>query len=207
MIKIIIFRDYIIRFFNNNLLLMLFYINICFLILSFVSSQGITIKTKDYSLKRTDSTYALYMKSDEYQNNYSKKLNVDYPNGFYIAKLENKNSELQAGFGSITIKIKKDSSEEELLVYCLVSDLSSENEGIGMLCDNKNDYDSIELSPKEGDSVKIEEIEQIKLSNTKTEGNTGAKPENNETKGENGSSLIKFNGEYLVFLLALVLFI
>ena len=65
---------------------MLFYINICFLILSFVSSQGITIKTKDYSLKRTDSTYALYMKSDEYQNNYSKKLNVDYPNGFYIAK-------------------------------------------------------------------------------------------------------------------------
>ena len=72
---------------------MLFYINICLLIFSFVSSQGITIKDKDYSLKRTDSTYALYMKSDEYQNNYSKKLNVDYPNGFYIAKLENKNSE------------------------------------------------------------------------------------------------------------------
>ena len=54
---------------------------------------------------------------------------------------------------------------------------------------------------------KQKKFEQIKLSNTKTEGNTGAKPENNETKGENGSSLIKFNGEYLVFLLALVLFI
>ena len=88
-------------------------------------------------------------------------------------------SELQTGFGSITVKIKKDNSEEELLVYCLVSDLSSENEGIGMLCDNKNDYDSIEIFPKDGDSIKIEDIEQIKLSNTKTEGNTGAKPENN----------------------------
>ena len=55
--------------------------------------------------------------------------------------------------------------------------------------------------------MKIEGIEQIKLSNTKTEGATGAKPENNEAKDENGSSWNKFNGEYLVFLLALVLFI
>ena len=174
---------------------MLCYIYIFTLLLSLVSSQT------NYELKRTDSSYALYMKSDEYKNNVGKTAgvsNLSTDNGFYIAKLENKNSgTLTAGTGTLTITIKKNdsqSNEKKVQVDCYVMDLSSFSQGIALFCDNSEAYDSIEFTPEGTDSIKIEGITQIKFGlSTAT--------------GDNGSSSIKENGKYMALLLALILFI
>ena len=172
--------------------MILCYIYIFSLIFSFASTQEVTITTKDFDLKRTSTTYALYMKSDAYTE---KNMGLSYPNGFYIANLENKNPEVTQGIGSLTVKIIKNGQEnkEKVLVYCYASDLSSLNDGFGLLCDNKEEYDSIELNPQDEDSIKIEGIEKIKISDSviindtpeeKTESQTETKESTTETKEE-----------------------
>ena len=174
---------------------MLCYIYIFTLLLSLVSSET------NYELKRTDSSYALYMKSDEYKNNVGKNEGVSdlsTENGFYIAKLENKNSgDLTEGKGSLTITIKKNDSQEnenKATINCTVMDLSSFGQGIALFCPNNDEYDSIEFTPEDSDTIKIEGIAQIKFGLSTATGN-------------NGSPSIMENGKYMVLLLALILFI
>lgn len=148
--------------------MMLCYIFIFSLIFSFASTQGITISTKDFDLRRTGSTYGLYMNSDAYTEK-NIPLPFNYPNGFFIANLENKNPDVAGGFGSITVKIINNDpqkNKEKVLVYCFASDLSSVNEGFALVCDNSEEYDSIELNPQEEDSIKIEGIGKIKISDS-----------------------------------------
>ena len=171
--------------------MMLCYIFIFSLIFSFASTQG-TISTKDFDLRRTSSTYGLYMNSDAYAEK-NLPLPFNYPNGFFIANLENKNPDVAGGFGSITVKIINNDpqkNKEKVLVYCFASDLSSINEGFGLVCDNREEYDSIELNPQEEDSIKIEGIEKIKISDSviindtpeeKTESQTETKESTTET--------------------------
>ena len=171
---------------------MLCSIIICFLLFSIASSAN-------YELKRTDSTYVLFFKSDDYIKNMDKTIlatyNKDtYPFGFYIGKLEAKSS-IQPGFvGTIGIKIiKKDAqaNEQKVSVECHGMDLSAANQGITLFCLNKIDYDSIEISPQTSDTISIENYSKISF--------TDSVP--------NGDSMINFKVKYLFFILGLLLFI
>ena len=116
---------------------MLCSIIICFLLFSIASSAN-------YELKRTDSTYVLFFKSDDYIKNMDKTIlatyNKDtYPFGFYIGKLEAKSSIQQGFVGTIWIKIiKKDAqtNEQKVSVECHGMDLSAVNQGITLFCLN-----------------------------------------------------------------------
>ena len=172
---------------------MLYSILICFLLFSIASSAT-------YELKRTDSTYALYMKSDAYKNNMDKTVLASfnketYPYGFYIGKLEFKSNTNSIAFGgTLSIKItKKDAQVNEQMasVACSGMDLSSHGQGICLFCLNTYDYDSIEISPQTGDSISIEDYSKIQISDSVP----------------NGDSMVNFNAKYLFLILGLLLFI
>ena len=131
-----------------------------------------TVSSETHELKRTDSTYALYMKSDAYKNNMDKTIletynKETYPYGFYIGKLGWKNSsagKLLRFVGTLRIKVtKKDAQVNEIKesITCHGSDLSDGGQGICLFCLNTNDYDSIEISPQTGDSITIEDYSKI----------------------------------------------
>ena len=171
---------------------MLYSLIICFLLFSIASSANI-------ELKKTDSTYALYFKSDAYINNMDKTILTEYnkdkyPYGFYIGKLEAKSS-IQPGLvGTLGIKItKKDAqvNEQIVSVTCSVMDLSVAGQGISLFCLNNIDYDSIEISPQTSDTISIENYSKISF--------TDSVP--------NGDSMINFKAKYLFFILGLLLFI
>ena len=171
---------------------MLCSIIICFLLFSIASSAN-------YELKRTDSTYVLFFKSDDYIKNMDKTIlatyNKDtYPFGFYIGKSEAKSS-IQSGLvGTFRIKItKKDAQVNEQIVpvTCGVIDLSVAGQGISLFCLNNIDYDSIEISPQTSDTISIENYSKISF--------TDSVP--------NGDSMVNFKAKYLFFILGLLLFI
>ena len=172
---------------------MLCSIIIYILLFSIASSANI-------ELKKTDSTHALYFKSDAYIKNMDKNIlaayNKDnYPYGFYIGKLESKSSgQLQQLTGTLGIKItKKDAqvNEQIVSVTCSVMDLSVAGQGISLFCLNNIDYDSIEISPQTSDTISIENYSKISF--------TDSVP--------NGDSMINFKAKYLFFILGLLLFI
>ena len=153
-----------------------------------------------YELKRTDSNYALYMKSDAYKNNMDKTVlatfnKETYPYGFYIGKLEFKSNTKSLAFGGILgIKItKKDAQiiEQKVSLGCTSMDLSSAGQGICLFCLNTYDYDSIEIFPQTGDTIAIEDYSKIQI--------TDSVP--------NEDSMANFNEKYLLLILSLLLFI
>ena len=167
---------------------------ICFSLVGLTFSQTI-------ELKKTESTYGLFFKSEAYAKNmdqrmlelYSKK---NYPNGFYIGNLALKNSnQLQVAVGQLTIKITKNdaqTNEQKFQIVCNAFDLTQYNQGIALYCLNENDYDLITISPADSDTIKIEDAEKIKISDSLP------------TSNNNGDSISCFKGKYLLLALALL---
>ena len=166
------------------------YILISSLLFALVSSQA--------NLEWTDSTYALYMKSDEYKNNIEKQVPgssaLTYSNGFFIGKLKNKDSGTANGAGTLTITVKKNENEKKSTVVCGIMDLSVANQGICLFCNNGDEYDLIKLTPGSTDTIKIEGIEKITLSDSSS------------AAGKNKSSFLKVAND-IGILFALFLFI
>ena len=167
---------------------------ICFSLVGLTFSQTI-------ELKKTESTYGLFFKSDAYANNMDKRMlasyNKDiYPNGFYIGNLALKNSnKLQVPTGQLTIKITKNdaqTNDQKFQIVCNAVDLTQYNQGIALYCLNENDYDSITISPDNSDTIKIDDADKIKISDSLP------------TSNNNGDSISFFKGKYLLLALALL---
>ena len=167
---------------------------ICFSLVGLTFSQTI-------ELKKTESTYGLFFKSDAYANNmdqamlayYSKE---KYPHGFYIGNLALKNSkQLQVDFGQLTIKITKNDAQtnvQKFQIVCNAVDLTQYNQGIALYCLNENKYDLITISPADSDTIKIDDADKIKISDSLP------------TSNNNGDSISCFKGKYLLLALALL---
>ena len=167
---------------------------ICFSLVGLTFSQTI-------ELKKTESTYGLFFKSDAYANNmdqamlayYSKE---KYPHGFYIGNLSLKNSnKLQVPTGQLTIKITKNdaqTNDQKFQIVCNAVDLTQYNQGIALYCLNGNDYDLITISPDDSDTIKIDDADKIKISDSLP------------TSNNNGDSISCFKGKYLLLALALL---
>ena len=116
---------------------------ICFSLVGLTFSQTI-------ELKKTESTYGLFFKSDVYAKNMDPAMlayysEEKYPNGFYIGNLALKNSNpLQVAAGQLTIKITKNdaqTNEQKFQIVCNAVDLTQYNQGIALYCLNENKYD------------------------------------------------------------------
>ena len=148
---------------------MIYFISLCFLSFQFTLSQQI------YEFKRISSTIALYMKSDTFINSIEKNLLYYYynPNGFYIGNLALKNTKDIYYTGYLTIIVKNNNDtftkEENITVPCDIRDLSSKNRGMALFCLNVIEFDTIELSPHENDTIIIEGYEKIKFTETETD--------------------------------------
>ncbi len=167
---------------------------ICFSLVGLTFSQTI-------ELKKTESTYGLFFKSDAYANNMDKRMLDLYnkencPNGFYIGNLALKNSKkLEVATGQLTIKITKNDSqtnEQKYQIVCNAFDLTQYNQGIALYCLNENKYDLITISPADSDTIKIDGAETIKISDSLP------------TSNNNGDSISCFKGKYLLLALALL---
>ena len=167
---------------------------ICFSLVGLTFSQTI-------ELKKTESTYGLFFKSDAYANNMDKNMltyysKEKYPHGFYIGNLALKNSnKLQVAAGQLTIKITKNdaqTNEQKFQIVCNAVDLTQYNQGIALYCLNGNDYDLITISPADSDTIKIDGADKIKISDSLP------------TSNNNGDSISCFKGKYLLLALALL---
>ena len=167
---------------------------ICFSLVGLTFSQTI-------ELKKTESTYGLFFKSEAYAKNMDPRMLASYskdtyPNGFYIGNLALKNSkQLQGDSGKLTIKITKNdaqTNEQKFQIVCNAIDLTQYNQGIALYCLNKNDYDLITISPDNSDTIKIDDADKIKISDSLP------------TSNNNGDSISCFKGKYLLLALALL---
>ena len=167
---------------------------ICFSLVGLTFSQTI-------ELKKTESTYGLFFKSDVYAKNMDQAMLASYseekyPHGFYIGNLALKNSkQLQVATGKLTIKITKNdaqTNEQKFQIDCNAYDLTQYNQGIALYCLNENKYDLITISPAYSDTIKIDGAETIKISDSLP------------TSNNNGDSISCFKGKYLLLALALL---
>ena len=168
---------------------------ICFSLVGLTFSQTI-------ELKKTESTYGLFFKSDVYAKNMDQTMLASYskekcPNGFYIGNLalNNSNQFQQGASGKLTIKITKNdaqTNEQKFQIVCNAFDLTQYNQGIALYCLNENDYDSITISPDNSDTIKIDDADKIKISDSLP------------TSNNNGDSISCFKGKYLLLALALL---
>ena len=167
---------------------------ICFSLVGLTFSQTI-------ELKKTESTYGLFFKSEAYAKNMDQRMLASYskdtcPNGFYIGNLALKNSnKLQVPTGQLTIKITKNdaqTNEQKFQIDCDAKDLTQYNQGIALYCLNGIDYDLITISPDNSDTIKIDDADKIKISDSLP------------TSNNNGYSISCFKGKYLLLALALL---
>lgn len=169
---------------------------ICFSLVGLTFSQTI-------ELKKTESTYGLFFKSEAYAKNMDPRMLASYseekyPHGFYIGNLalKNSNHQLQQGAsGKLTIKITKNdaqTNEQKFQIVCNAVDLTQYNQGIALYCLNGNDYDLITISPDDSDTIKIDDADKIKISDSLP------------TSNNNGDSISCFKGKYLLLALALL---
>ena len=167
---------------------------ICFSLVGLTFSQTI-------ELKKTESTYGLFFKSEAYAKNMDPRMLASYseekyPHGFYIGNLALKNSnKLQVPTGQLTIKITKNdaqTNQQKFQIDCNAIDLTQYNQGIALYCLNENDYDLITISPANSDTIKIDGADGVKISDSLP------------TSNNNGDSISCFKGKYLLLALALL---
>ena len=168
---------------------------ICFSLVGLTFSQTI-------ELKKTESTYGLFFKSEAYAKNMDPRMLASYseekyPHGFYIGNLalKNPNQLQQDASGKLTIKITKNdaqTNEQIFQIDCHAKDLTQFNQGIALYCLNGNDYDLITISPDNSDTIKIDGAEEVKISDSLP------------TSNNNGDSISCFKGKYLLLALALL---
>ena len=150
---------------------MLKYILVFFVLFNLASSE-VTLK-----LKKTSSTTAINMKSDDFKKSaYASTANAlsDGQGGFYINNLEKVSGDLPSS-GFLGVLYKEGDNETHDQAYCTGTDLSAANQGVTLICITNSEFDSIKIKPKTDgdtpDTIEIEGYADIKISNSMSSNN------------------------------------
>ena len=138
----------------------------------------------------TEKTFAYYMNSTLFQN-LKKEIGIPgmytYTYGFFIGNL--KKSFIGESNGDLGIKIiQKNGQAANKQARCTETEYILKGYNYVLLCDAKEEFGSLEISPQDSDTIEIQGYSNIKF-----------------TVDENYSSGLK--GKYIALILVLLLFI